>query len=773
MNGATEATLAELLAVAQAQNANLVKLNNLVSRMNTSGGSGGGSSSSGSSNPASMASSALSSLGDTVGSVAGLIGKVLGGAISLVAGAFGVLGSIISGVVNTVVDLGKALFEFSKKAMEGTARLSDFFAAFSGLPFGIGTLFSLGSALSSINERLLDFYRDLTKVGAAFSGNMYDMMRSAAKAHLSLGEFSKVVSRNSEVFSSMGGNVQAGIDRFSNSMNKLMDTNGPFAKKLLAMGYTAEEAANATMIYMRNQGVMSKKGLDDANLVSQGVVEYAQQLDMLTKLTGKNREKLQQEIDEVQMEETWNTFLAGLDPAEAKKFSAAVAQQTALGGKEAGNSLKLALQGINTPLTDAQKAIEVQTNGMQSRSNEQIAAALKSGASLDQVIRMVTVNSANMGKQVLENQKQLGTGLSGFLQATGNAQVTATAQYARTGKNLTDVDKAINQAIEDRKKQEKGNAQELAIAEQKIKEFGQQMTIMWSKILETLQPVLMKLGYWFLGLAERYLPKLVEVVEWGTKKLTQMFEWAEKYYNELVGVYNNSGGWKAVFTKIWNDSTTALNDMWNKVWPVVKPKLEQAFKDLGDYLKPLWDKLMKLIGDAVLDWIGDNTWVGTSSKDRKEKEATMQTQSFKDWIEAAKKSTDVMGKFGYFVRKAANEDPDKAYDIYQAQVERGWWKTNEHPELPKPKATGGLVSPGSYLVGENGPEIVNTSMSGDVISNDNLTALLRNNNNNNVVAALERLNNTQLQLLAAMHLNNNITDKQVKATVALGNDLFA
>jgi hypothetical protein len=64
-------------------------------------------------------------------------------------------------------------------------------------------------------------------------------------------------------------------------------------------------------------------------------------------------------------------------------------------------------------------------------------------------------------------------------------------------------------------------------------------------------------------------------------------------------------------------------------------------------------------------------------------------------------------------------------------------------------------------------------MSGDVISNDNLTAMLKNSNNNNVVAALERLNNTQLQLLAAMHLNNNMTDKQVRATVALGNDLFA
>jgi hypothetical protein len=776
MNGATEQTLAELLATAQAMNVNLVKLNGLVGKMNTSGGGGSSSSSSssGSSNPASMAGSALSSLGETVGSVGGLIGKVLGGAVSLVAGIFGALGSIISSTIGTFVDLGKSLFEFSKKAMEGTARLSDFLAAFSTLPFGIGTLFSLASALTTVNERLLDFYRDLTKVGASFSGNLFEMMRSAANAHLALGDFAKVVSHNSEVFASMGGNVQEGINRFSNSMNKLMDTNGPFARKLLALGYTAEQAADLTAKYMANQGTMNKKGLEDANLVSQGVMEYAQQLDGLSKLTGKSREKLQQEIDEVQMEETWKSFLAGMDPKEAQKLSAAVAQQTALGGKEAGNSLKLAFQGINVPLTDAQKALEVQSNGMMSRSNEQIVAGVKAGMTQEQVIRQVTKNAVDMGNQISANQKQMGAGMTGFLQATGNAQVTATSQFVVTARNLKEGDKAFDKAVADRMKQESGNAKELAVAEQKVKEFGQQLTLMFSRISELLMPTVMKLANIFLGLAEKYMPKLAEVAEWAAGKIVQFFAWAEGYFNDLVGVYNNAGGWKAVFTKIWNDSTKALSDMWDKVWPVVKPKLEQAFKDLSDYLKPLWDKLMHDISIKIKDWIGDNTWFGESSKDRKERESVIDSKSYKEWTEAAKKSTDIVGQFGYFVRKAVNEDPKQAYETYQEQVRNGSWKPGNVEVSPKDRrASGGLVSPGSYLVGEQGPEIVNTSMSGDVISNDNLTALLKNSNNNNVVAALERLNNTQLQLLAAMHLNNNMTDKQVKATVALGNDLFA
>ena len=777
MNGATEATLAELLATAQAMNVNLVKLNGLVSKMNTSGNNNSSSSSSSSSNPASVAGSALSALGDTVGSVAGLIGKVLGGAISLVASAFGVLGSVISGIVGTVIDVGKALFEFSKKAMEGQARLSDFFAVFSSLPFGIGSLFSLASALTSVNERLLDFYRDLTKVGASFSGNMYDMMRSAARAHMSLGEFSKAVSANSEILATMGGNVQLGINRFTSTMNTLMDTKGPFASKILGLGLTSEEAANATMMYMRNQGTMNKRGLADSEAVSKGVVEYIQQLDGLVKITGKRREQLQKEADEVQLEETWQQFIASIDdPALAAKLQAAVLQRTTLAGKEAGNSLKLSFQGAADILTDAQGMIEVMTDGAMTKGNQLIKdMAFNSATSLEDIIRAVTKDSFQLGENVKRNREIQGKDLTAILGAQNFLGITATNQLVALTRSAKTADEVIAEFMKNQSDQAKGNAKELAIAEQKIKEFGQQLTLMWSKLLNVLQPTLMKLGYWFIGLAEKHLPLLIEAVDWGTKKISEMFVWMEGYFADLVKVYNQSGGsWWAIFQKILDDATETLSDMWTKMWPRIQPKMEQAFKDLGEYLKPLWDKLLKQLSDAINDWIGDNTIFGEASKDRKAREATEESKSFKEWMEKMRKSTDWFGDFGKYNRNLIEQHPEEAHSIYQDQVRKGSWDPSKVEVSPRDRrASGGLVNPGSYLVGENGPEVINTGMSGDVISNDNLTALLKNSNNNNVVAALERLNNTQLQLLAAMHLNNNISDSQVKATVALGNDLFA
>jgi hypothetical protein len=789
MNGATEQTLAELLATAQAMNVNLIKLNGLINKMNTSSGrgsSGGSSSSSSGSNPlssaASVASTALSAMGSAIGTVGGLIGKVLGGAVSLVSGALGILGNIIGRTIGVVVDLGKAFVEFTKKAMDGTARLSDLFNAFSSLPFGIGTIAGLFGQLISISEKLLDTYRELTKVGASFGGNLYEMQRTAARAHLSLGEFARVVSSNSEVFATMGGNVQEGINRFTNSMNKLMDVNGPFAKKLLAMGYTAEEAANATMVYMRNQGTMNKRGLEDANLVSQGVVEYAQQLDLLSKLTGKSREKLQQEMDEVQMEETWKTFLAGLDPEEAKKIAATVAQQTALGGKEAGNSLKLAYQGINVPLTDAQKAIEVQTNGMLSRSNEQIVAAVKAGMSLEQAIRLVTVNASNMGKQVVENQKQMGTGLTGYLQATGNAQVTATAQFAATGKNLKDVDKAVDQALADRRKQEAGNATTLATAEQTIKQFGNTITVIISSFLGPITDRLASFGVAIDSTIERF------VGSQGFKDtIDKVIVWFITTFNEL----SNAKSFEEIMDILADKASSVLSSLWDFLVPIWNNKVVPAAERMWARLEPkvlaFFDKVWNRIKDYFVGPEVKNESQESRYLEQDENNKNVMNRRERASTFAAEGVEGFLGLFNkeYAKRLAANrilsdtEAGVKSGRLPAAALQQlkdqltGLDDPTKEVSPQQRRASGGLVNPGSYLVGEQGPEIANVGMSGDVISNDNLTALLRNSNNNNVVAALERLNNTQLQLLSAMHLNNNITDKQVRATVALGNDLFA
>jgi hypothetical protein len=88
------------------------------------------------------------------------------------------------------------------------------------------------------------------------------------------------------------------------------------------------------------------------------------------------------------------------------------------------------------------------------------------------------------------------------------------------------------------------------------------------------------------------------------------------------------------------------------------------------------------------------------------------------------------------------------------------------------KARGGSIKPGTYLVGEKGPELITTGASGDVITNENLQALLKSQGSNNSSPALEQLNSLVAQLLRAQLQNNEYARKNAEATGALTGNLF-
>ena len=116
MNGATEATLADLLATAQAMNVNLIKLQQLIK----SNGGGGGSSNTGS------AASSVASVASSLNPLSIGFG-VLKGAVGAVGAVFGVMGSILGQVVGVATGLVKSLYSLGvATAMTGT-KISDFY----------------------------------------------------------------------------------------------------------------------------------------------------------------------------------------------------------------------------------------------------------------------------------------------------------------------------------------------------------------------------------------------------------------------------------------------------------------------------------------------------------------------------------------------------------------------------------------------------------------------------------------------------------------------
>lgn len=597
MTGATEATLAELLREAQNTNVNLSRLNSLLS--SSSGGGGGGG-------------SPLAGIVRT-GPIAGLALGALSAATNVVAGVFKFMGNILGKVVGGFTDTVKNLYAFSVNAAMGTAKLSDFYAAFKDLPFLLGTVASIFSQVIKYSEDLLAVYQNLTKFGASFGGDLFVMRNAAARAQLSMTEFASVVTKNSDLFASMGGNVQAGINQFVNIQNKLMGPNSPYARQLLALGYSSAEAAEMIASYMRGQGTMNKQELMNVDKVTKGVVAYATELDTLSKLTGKQREKMEEELKAVELEETYQRFLSQLDPAEAAKIKTAVANMLQTGGKDAAEQLKLAVRGINTPITKGQMDLAASTQGLNLAVNDIIVEAIRQGKSEAEIGKLVREQSMRIGKQQFDLAKQLGESTVAALLASGSTIVTAGNQFSAFYRKLladSKLPEAERKIIEQRLKQEEGNAATLAQAQQNIKNFGNDLLMAASVFIAPLTGVLVKFGQ---GLTET-ISKLVS-----SKGFKDSVEDVSKWFQETFRLLNQSKTPEQFFTTLieravdaFNKISAALTPIWEKS---IQPRLISGWNSFLEWMKstalPAMSKfynetvkpMLSSVFTGMMDWI--------------------------------------------------------------------------------------------------------------------------------------------------------------------------
>jgi hypothetical protein len=92
------------------------------------------------------------------------------------------------------------------------------------------------------------------------------------------------------------------------------------------------------------------------------------------------------------------------------------------------------------------------------------------------------------------------------------------------------------------------------------------------------------------------------------------------------------------------------------------------------------------------------------------------------------------------------------------------------------RADGGLVNPGTYLVGERGPELLSVGASGNVITNENLQKLLNrlagDSDNNYIASALEELNKTMSRIENHSASTADYSRRTVGAIAQIGGDIM-
>ena len=759
MNGATEATLQELLLIARQMNVNLEKFTSSIG----SGSSGGGSTGGGLGGLASVAKFA---------GPAGMALGALSTAASLVGAVFETIGNIVGKVVTGLVDTAKNLIEFAKSAAMGTAKLSDLYDAFKDLPFFIGTVAHIFADIIRYSEQLLVTYQQLTKVGAGFSGDLFKMREAAARSGLSMQEFADVISNNSQVFASMGLSVQAGIDKFTQASGALIGPGSKFSKDLLGIGYTARDIADGlTTVLARETASGLKNGLT-ADQLADRTKNYLTELDELAQVTGKSREEQDKKNKELANDQSFQIFRAQLSSKATLDSLTTLGSALGPGVEEA---IKGGAQGLIAPMTDAGIDFQTTSRGMYTEIATTVRNLIQSGVPIDQARQIINEKLTKAGR----NMAEFSGGLNDQTRALTANMLNSNSEMARIGiimkrDNVT-FEEALRRARDLQKDQAKGNAGSLATAEQNIRNFGNVIMGFVSQILSPVTNVLADWGKriteWMTDGAGKLTEKFQGVVDWFKKNLEPAIKEVEKWFIETFEYLTKNDN-KSFWTKLGEKVSEGLSIIWKT--------LEPAFQVMWDKVEPVIERAFSLMIDKMWEIIKDKLNPLSDSQNTKDwKKATEDTlkrsdelgKSFKQFLDQQKQqAVEFAGPDGIPYIK---DDYQYLQDFQKGEGKKFYPSLNQ--TAPEGKATGGPIRAGQYLVGEKGPELINTASSGNVITNDNINALMAraSESDKTLTRLMEMLNIQNRQIVSLMSEMTDYTKRNNDALQDIAGDAFA
>jgi hypothetical protein len=679
--------------------------------------------------------------------------------------AVALLGKFNGSVANVLNTFVSSSFSMSKAATSGAAGLNDMGAAVgqvAGLFPGLGAAFAsvLNTAISTL-EKNITTQQALSNVGATFGGSLSTLRDTANKTYLSMDQFGKVVGANADVLASFKGGVQGGTKAFSNVLESLQ--NGKETGNMLAnLGIGFEEAAQLTAQFMRGQGNMNRTGQMSADQLAKATADYAAELTGLSDLTGQSRKALAEKVNEEMAEAQFQNFLNTLDPKEAAKLQEAVALEFAATGKAGADALKASAAGF-PPMTKASQMFTATQEASVERQRELMSKIKDSSVDLDTFRVQSKQILANSLEGMKEDQKKIATvAMAGVL--SGGSELSKSVEAITKLLNTTYGKSAaeINEILSKPRITAPLPGTEATIG------MDQQRAIIKSsnEALKSMQPI--------LDLSLRAGTQISEVLNGTAKAISTRLPAIISYIDSTVKTIGPAVGSMVGKTMSPDQLMEKVGQTVDKAGSEIKKRTDAVLSGDKNQLKTLyndmkagWDSVIKHIKDSIpsLNSIifggpptpgGTNRPGGQSSSS--EKNIVDRLEEIKNYFKAAVESM------------LPGPPSTSPAPTLPGRVESSASPT---PRLPG-RAEGGATTPGSYIVGEEGPEVVNLGTRGDVINNDNLTAMISAlSNQNNMGESIDQLNNTNSQMLSAIRDLIDISKRNLTATKGLNGNLFA
>ena len=229
----------------------------------------------------------------------------------------------VRGFGRTLGKVGDTLWDLADAGKEGTDQFKTFTGMFSELPAFGGLIDKFGNSL----DFNVDLYRQLATTGADFGQSLVMMRKAAFDMQLPLTEFAGVLADNTQTLSALFGTTQSGVQYLTAFSEELRRVGIP---QVASLGITTENLNEFLGTYLERQRIQQRFGALTQAEVTANVIEYSKELDKLARLTGIQREQLDENVQAQQADSVFQAYLSGLNEDQAREAQNLVAAMTAL-----------------------------------------------------------------------------------------------------------------------------------------------------------------------------------------------------------------------------------------------------------------------------------------------------------------------------------------------------------------------------------------------------------------------------------------------------------
>lgn len=362
----------------------------------------------------------------------------------------------------------------NEKILEVSKKLGDSFVGIGKAAFeGQGSISAFTDnvrGLGLLGNRLdvnIETFRQLSQTGANFGQSIVELRNAAANAALPLDDFASLVASNSQNLAALFGSTTQGAQRIA-ELGRITREVG--IDRLAPLGFTVEEINETLLLNLdaqRRTGVLNQ--LTDSQRINSAIA-FAEELDRLAKLTGQQRDELRAAIESQKANERFQAALQGQTEETRRRLQGFAATVEGISPQLAEGFQDL-IANAGVPVTESALALVQNIPGARNVINDLISGVVSSEQALVQ-IRDLSAGSIDKFRQATV------TGQVEFLQLQGG--------IIELGRRVTDA----GSVLDEQNKSATSLVQNLTTFEQATKVLASQFQQIETGLLRAFGPAL-------------------------------------------------------------------------------------------------------------------------------------------------------------------------------------------------------------------------------------------------------------------------------------------